>query len=124
MTTKITMKTYVILLGASLCSSLVACGGAGAPTHQLTESNSAVRAAEEVGAANTPKAALHLKMARDHLRNAEALIAEEEFEDAALVLKRAEADADLALALARESQARGQAEQAMRKVQELKREME
>lgn len=118
------MKTYVISLAACLCWSMAACGGAGAPTHQLTESNSAIRAAEEVGAANTPKAALHLKMARDHLRNAEALIAEEEYEDAALVLKRAEADADLSLALARESQARAQAEQAMRKVQELKREME
>lgn len=104
--------------------ALAACGGAGPPTHQLAESNSSIRAADEVGAANTPKAALHLKMARDHLRNAEALIEEEEYEDAALVLKRAEADADLALALARETQARTQAEQSMRKVQELKREME
>jgi hypothetical protein len=117
-------RLTVTLLGALLSLSLGACGGGSQPTHQLTESNSAIRAAEEVGAENTPKAALHLKMARDHLRNAEALIVEEEFEDAALVLKRAEADADLALALARESQARGQAEQAMRKVQELKREME
>jgi hypothetical protein len=112
------------LLGISLCLPFAACGGSSPPTHQLTESNSAIRAAEEVGAANTPKAALHLKMARDHLRNAEALISEEEYDDAALVLKRAEADADLALALAREAQARGEAEAAMRKVQELKREME
>lgn len=119
------MKRFSLtLLGACLSLSLGACGGGNQPTHQLTESNSAVRAAEEVGAENTPKAALHLKMAKDHLRNAENLIAEEEYEDAALVLKRAEADADLALALARESQARAQAEQAMRKVQELKREME
>jgi Domain of unknown function (DUF4398) len=118
------MKTYVILLGAFLLVSLVACGGSGPPTHQLAESNSAVRAAEELGAANTPKAALHLKMARDHLKNAEQLIDDEEYEDASMVLKRAEADADLAVALARESNARTQAEQALRKVQELKRDME
>lgn len=118
------MRIRLTLLGSSLSIALAACGGASPPTHQLTESNSAIRAAEEVGAENTPKAALHLKMARDHLRNAQALIVEEEYEDAALVLKRAESDADLALALARESQARGEAESALRKVQELKREME
>jgi Domain of unknown function (DUF4398) len=118
------MRIRLTLLGACLSLSLAACGASSPPTHQLTESNSAIRAAEEVGAGNTPKAALHLKMARDHLKNAEALIIEEEFEDATLVLKRAEADADLALSLARESQARAEAESAMRKVQELKREME
>jgi len=118
------MRIRLTSLVISLSFVLVACGGAGPPTHQLTESNAAVRAAEEVGAENTPKAALHLKMARDHLRNAEALIVEEEYEDAALILKRAEADADLALTLAREAQARGEAEAALRKVQELKREVE
>lgn len=118
------MRTSLTLLGTCLSLAVMACGGASPPTHQLTESNSAIRAAEEVGAENTPKAALHLKMARDHLKNAEALITEEEYEDAALVLKRAEADADLALALAREAQARGEAEAAMRKVQELKREVQ
>jgi hypothetical protein len=118
------MRIRLTLLGISLSIALAACGGASPPTHQLTESNSAIRAAEEVGAENTPKAALHLKMARDHLRNAEALIVEEEYEDAALVLKRAESDADLALALARQEQARREAESALHKVQELKREME
>jgi hypothetical protein len=49
---------------------------------------------------------------------------EEEFEDAALILRRAEADAQLAIALAREAKARSEAETAMRKVQELKREID
>jgi hypothetical protein len=101
-----------------------ACGGAPPPTNQLTQSKAAIRGAEEVGAENTPKAALHLKMARDHLKNAEALIVEEEYEDASLVLKRAEADAELAIAMSKETEARTEAEDAMRKVQELKREME
>ena len=116
------------LLTTYLFAGLVAlaaagCGAAAPPTHQLTASQAAIRGAEEVGAENTPKAALHLKMARDHLTNAENLISNEEYEDAALVLKRAEADANLAIALAKEDQARKDAEEAMRKVQELKRDL-
>ena len=109
---------FAVALGAA------ACGGAAPPQHQLTKSQSAVRAAEEVGAQDTPKAALHLNMARDHIKNAEALMVEEEFEDATLVLRRAEADAELSIALAKEDKARTDAESAMRKVQELKREIE
>jgi hypothetical protein len=101
-----------------------ACGASAPPTHQMTKSQSAVRAAEEVGAEDTPKAALHLKMARDHIKNAEALMVEEEFEDATLVLQRAEADAELSIALSKEEKSRSDAEAAMRKVQELKREIE
>jgi hypothetical protein len=101
-----------------------ACGAAAPPTHQLTRSQAEIRGAEEAGAENTPKAALHLKMARDHVTNAQRLIVEEEFEDAALILRRAEADAQLAIALAREAKARSEAETAMRKVQELKREID
>jgi hypothetical protein len=114
--------TTLLLFGSLLTAA--ACGSAPPPTGQLTQSKAAVRAAEEVGAENTPKAALHLKMARDHLKNAEALVVEEEFEDATLILKRAESDAELAIALSKEAQARAEAEEAMRKVQELKREME
>lgn len=104
--------------------ALAGCGASAPPTHQLTKSQSAIRAADEVGAQDTPKAALHLKMARDHLKNAEMLIVEEEYDDAALVLRRAEADAELAISLAKEAKARADAEAAMRKVQELKRDME
>ena len=107
-----------------LAAAAAACGAAAPPQHQLTKSQSAVRAAEEVGAEDTPKAALHLKMARDHIKNAEALMVEEEFEDATLVLRRAEADAELAIALAKADKERADADAAMRKVQELKREME
>ena len=114
--------SLIPLLAAALGAA--ACGASAPPTHQLTKSQSAVRAAEEVGAPDTPKAALHLKMARDHIKNAEALMVEEEFEDATLVLRRAEADAELAIALSKEDKARGEAEGAMRKVQELKRDLE
>lgn len=115
--------TATYLLSTLVTLAAAGCGAAAPPTHQLTASQAAIRGAEEVGAENTPKAALHLKMARDHLTNAENLISNEEYEDAALVLKRAEADANLAIALAKEDQARKDAEAAMRKVQELKRDM-
>ena len=102
----------------------VGCGASAPPTLQQSKTQSAIRGAEVAGAEDTPKAKLHLKMAKDHLANAEQLIAEEEYDDAALVLRRAEADAELAIALAKESNARERAEDLQRKVQELKREME
>lgn len=102
----------------------VGCGASAPPTMQQSKTQSAIRGAEVAGAEDTPKAKLHLKMAKDHLANAEQLIADEEYEDATLVLRRAEADAELAIALSKESDARGRAEDLQRKVQELKREME
>ena len=102
----------------------VGCGASAPPTLQQTKTQSAIRGAEVAGAEDTPKAKLHLKMAKDHLANAEQLISEEEYDDAALVLRRAEADAELAIALSKESDARGRAEDLQRKVQELKREVE
>jgi hypothetical protein len=103
---------------------LVACGGSAPPTFQLSKSQAAVRTAGELGATRNPQAALFLKMARDLLSNAERLMADEEYEDAQLVLRRAEADAEVAIALAREADERGRAEDAMRKVQELRRDLE
>lgn len=100
------------------------CGASAPPTLQQTKTQSAIRGAEVAGAEETPKAKLHLKMAKDHLANAEQLISEEEYDDAALVLRRAESDAELAIALAKEASARERAEDLQRKVQELKREME
>ena len=114
--------SFASLLAVALGAA--ACGASAPPTVQMTKSQSAVRAAEEVGAQDTPKAALHLKMARDHIKNAEALMVEEEYEDATLVLRRAEADAELAIALSKEEKARADADALMRKVQELKRDME
>ena len=112
-------------LGLSLLLLLgVGCGSSAPPTLQQSKTQSAIRGAEVAGAEDTPKAKLHLKMAKDHLANAEQLISEEEYDDATLVLRRAEADAELAIALAKESTARERAEDLQRKVQELKREME
>jgi len=105
----------VLLLG------LAACGTAAVPLRgTLPQTQSAIRAAEEVGAKQVPKAALHLKMAQDQLATAQALTADGEEEAASIMFARSESDAELALLLAREAKARQDADAAMKNVDELK----
>lgn len=98
----------------------VACGGAAIPQDQLTAAEAAARAAEVGGAPNNPKAALHLKYARDQISEAKKLIEDDENELAQAKLQRAEIDAELALALARVENARTEARAALEEVEELK----
>lgn len=107
----------------TLFALLSACGGSGpVPSTERTKALADVRAAEEVGAGQVPKAALHLKMARDQIATAERLIADEENEEAAMVLTRAQADAEVAIALAHENKLRQEAQEAQAKVELLKKE--
>lgn len=101
----------VLLLGA--------CGGAAVPQEQLTAAEAAARAAEVGGAPDNPKAALHLKYARDQIRDAKKLIERDDNERAAALLARAEVDAELALALSRVEAARAEAAAALQEVKEL-----
>lgn len=82
-------------------------------------STSGIRAAEAVGAANVPRAALHLQLAREELAQAVKLEAADEKEQGASLLLRAQADAELALALSREVAERNEATAALEKVREL-----
>jgi hypothetical protein len=100
------------------------CGAAKPPTYALGQSQAAIRGAEEVGAADVPAAALHLKLARDNLTAAEKLISEQEgYEEAKLLLKRAQADAELAIVLSKEQHARAEAVEAAQKVERLRKEV-
>lgn len=99
--------------------ALLACGGSSLPAPKVTEAESAVSAAQAVGASNNPRAALHLKMARDQLAEAKSLLRNGDDDEARLVLEGAEADAELALMLTREEQARMQAAQATQNVKSL-----
>jgi hypothetical protein len=101
----------------------VGCGAAApVPAGQVTETQAAIRAAEEVGAPGVPKAALHLKMAKDQLQTAQALIAQEDNEQAKMTLDRARVDAELALALAREAAFRQKAQEALDRIKKLQEE--
>jgi hypothetical protein len=111
-----------LLIGLLFAVAIGACGSAAIPASgTLTDTQAAIRGAEEVGARNVPKAALHLKMAQDQLKTAEALLADGEEKEAAVVLARAESDAELAITLAKEANIRVQANEALKKTEQLKR---
>ena len=80
-----------------------ACGGAAVPQESLTAAKASIAGAEVGGAASEPKAALHLKLAKEQVAKAESLISDGDNEEAARVIDRAQADADLALSLAKEA---------------------
>jgi hypothetical protein len=97
-----------------------ACGGAAVPQETLTAAKAAVAGAEVGGAAAEPKAALHLKLAKEQLAKAEALIKDGDNEEAARIIDRAEADAELALVLAKEAGAKREATDTKEQLDRLK----
>ena len=99
----------------ALAALLVGCGGSSLPPTTMSDTQSAISAAAAVGA----EAALHLKMARDQLRHAQALVADGQDDEARLVLQRAQADADVALMITREAQASQSLEKAKAEVEAL-----
>ena len=103
-----------------ITSFLFAC--AAAPTAQLGESEAAYRAAQEVGAANQPDAAYHLKLAEDQIAAAKKLMDgnKKEKRQARKLLEQAELDAEVAISHAKTHQAQARAKQAWEKVNELK----
>lgn len=103
-----------------VATAMYACGGGQLNQARVTEVQGAMRAAEEVGANDQPKASLHLQLARDEMNEANRLAKDGDEENASLLLTRAQADAELALQLARTDQEQQKARQAWTKIQELK----
>jgi len=89
----------------SLTTLLIGCGGSSLPPAKVADTQSSISAAAAIGADQNPQAALHLKMARDQLQEAQGLIDAGKNDEARLVLERADADAEVALILTREAQA-------------------
>ena len=102
---------------------LLACGGYPVPHDQLSAAQAEVKGAEVGGANENPKAALHVKLAKDQIAIAEKQIAENDNEEAERTLVRAQADADLALALAKEAKAQNDAAEASEQVGKLRKEI-
>jgi hypothetical protein len=109
---------HLVALLAALGAS--ACGGAAVPHEQMTAAEASVSAAEAGGAQDVPKAALHVKKAKDQIAEAKALIEQGENEKASWALQRASSDATLALSLAREVGIVAEAEKALADVEGLK----
>jgi hypothetical protein len=115
------ISTYYVAVG--LAAAGLATFSACASTPLRTEtSTSGIRAAEEVGAANVPRAALHLQLAKEELVRAEALAASGRGHEGASWLLRAEADAELSLALSRADAEKTEARAAVARVQQLRKE--
>lgn len=111
------LASVSVFVAALALAGLAGCAG----TPLKTEGSlSAIRAAEEVGAADVPRAALYLQLAKEHLERARALSQQGEREQAVSLLRRSEADAELAVALAHGETERKEAEAAMLRVQELR----
>lgn len=105
--------------GTIVCAVMLAaaCGSNQVPAQQMAQSQSAIRAASEVGAENHPQASLHLKMAKDREARAEKLSREGDYESAKALLEESQVDAELALALTRKQQAETSSDQAKRQLE-------
>lgn len=114
------MNTLKISLVAAGALAVTACGSAAVPADRLARSEAAYRSAQEMGAAQNPQAALHLRLAEEQLTAGKTLIKKGDNERAESVLRRAEADAELALSLARSDKAKAEAAQTMESVQKAK----
>ena len=118
------MQRLPIALLAPAAFILLACGSSPPPTHELTQAQGAVRAAEEIGTEDHPQAALYLKRAQDGIQRALVLIDDKRHDDARWELTKAEVDAELAIALAREATHRAVAKEALSRVERLREEMQ
>ena len=109
-----------MLMVGSLLLVSVAAGCASSPALRTDSSSSAIRAAEEVGASEVPRAALHLQLAKEELGRAQGLSEKGEKDQASSMLLRAEADAELAILLSQEQDEKSDAMQAMERVRQLR----
>jgi len=110
-----------VIAGGLLFSAVIGGCARGPTFHQSSEaSTSAIRAAEEVGAPNVPRASLYLQLAKEELEGAKKLAEKGEKEQAVSLLLRAEADAELSVALSHEQTEKTEAAQAIEKVRQLR----
>jgi len=89
------------------------------PSLGAEDSAGAIRAAEEVGAAHNPEAALHLELAKEQFEHARRLTSADDRPASMRLLLRARADADLSLALTRANASKLEAQAALDKVKTL-----
>jgi len=112
-------QRFAMLSGVALALLMGACGGAPLNQAKLMQAQTALHAAETLGAANDPKAKQSLQLAREQIEKAQRLGKEGEGEEANLHLDRALADADLASQLMRTQSAQEKAREALGKAQAL-----
>jgi hypothetical protein len=108
-------------LGLCAAFAFIACASVPKPTEQISQSEAAMRSAQELGAAQVPQAALEMQLAQEELDKCKLLMKDDKNEEAAQMAMRSRADAELAVALTHRSLARGEArgaEEHLKAVQE------
>jgi hypothetical protein len=98
--------------------ALSACASSEPPIKQLADAQASIRAANELGADQSPEAALHVKLARDRVERAQALNREGEHEQAKHALEEADHDAEVAVALLKQQASEDRAAAAKQKADE------
>jgi hypothetical protein len=109
------MNTKMMLVVAA---ALAGCATTPVPADKLARSQAAIASAETMNAAADPKATLHLKLAKEQLENAKALMKDGDNEAAGMVLLRAEADGEAAANLARARAAQIEAQKTIEMVRQ------
>ncbi len=111
-----------MLAGFLLFAAVIAGCGSTPVVVNKEASTSAIRAAEEVGAANIPSASLYLQLAKEELVKATTHEANGEKAQSESMLLRAQADAELAVALSHSEVDKTEAAKALEKVKNLQKE--
>jgi len=96
-----------------------ACSSTQSVPPNYAPARAAISTADASGAEGDPRAALHLKLARDQVAEAQVLAQHGKSNEASLALDCARTDAELALMVAREVQARADAARAKQDVERL-----
>lgn len=92
------------------------CGSSDVPTSTMVNARASARAAEEVGAEQTPQASYHLELAKEELGHASALANDGEDAAAERMFIRARVDAELAIALAGEAHMAAEARETQQRI--------
>jgi hypothetical protein len=104
------------VLSLTVFVALWGCASAPITSDKLPATEAPIRAAEELGAARVPQAALELKLAQDEMQQAKVFLNDGNKQRADMMLLRAQADAELAVALAREAPLQAEAKNAAEQV--------
>jgi hypothetical protein len=94
MTCRLASVMVMVALGGAACATPGAVKNTDGPA-------SAIRAAEELGAARVPQASVRLQLAKEELTREQTMTGAFNQRRAAMLLERSQADAELALALTR-----------------------
>jgi hypothetical protein len=116
-------NTNIWMFVAFVLSTIIIAGCGTSPVVVNKEASvSAIRAAEEVGAADISNASLYLQLAKEELQKAITFAANGNKEQSESMLARAQADAELAVALSRSEVDKTESAKALERVKILRQE--